>query len=213
LLGDYNRDGIVDSADYVTWRRTLNTSVAPFSGADGNGDGTVTSADYSIWRANFGRAHGGGSGGGESESSSLTTDETSMPTSASSIIVTAQVARQDQILATGSAVLVPAADDEAAASNVEAENRVSSSAIPLLESTRTVVIHRPASRPRVEFAASRSDSALLAWLESNGDAPAADPFEDGSRPADGLMFDDSDDEALDAVDFAFEALAVAGLAG
>jgi hypothetical protein len=39
LPGDFTKDGIVDSADYVAWRKT-----------DGNNQ-----AGYNIWRANLGR--------------------------------------------------------------------------------------------------------------------------------------------------------------
>ena len=54
LLGDYNGDGSVDSADYVVWRDNLGTSVTQFSGPDGDGDGQVTQLDYNIWRSNYG---------------------------------------------------------------------------------------------------------------------------------------------------------------
>src|SRR5262245_50293770 len=52
--GDYNRDGTVDTADYVVWRTSFGQSIGPTSGADGNGDGIVDDADYEFWRANFG---------------------------------------------------------------------------------------------------------------------------------------------------------------
>jgi hypothetical protein len=45
-MGDYNRDGTVDAADYVVWRKGLGT--------------TYTQADYDVWRANFGQTIGGG---------------------------------------------------------------------------------------------------------------------------------------------------------
>jgi hypothetical protein len=54
LDGDYRRDGMIDAADYVTWRNNLSTSVAPFMGADGNGDGFVSDDDYRVWRLGFG---------------------------------------------------------------------------------------------------------------------------------------------------------------
>jgi hypothetical protein len=44
--GDYNRDGTVDAADYVVWRKGLGT--------------TYTQADYDVWRANFGQTIGSG---------------------------------------------------------------------------------------------------------------------------------------------------------
>jgi hypothetical protein len=42
--GDFNRNGIVDTADYVVWRENSGTQ-----------------AEYEIWRANFGTTIGGGS--------------------------------------------------------------------------------------------------------------------------------------------------------
>jgi hypothetical protein len=53
LPGDFNGDGHVDAADYVTWRKGLGT--------------TYTQADYDVWRAHFGQsAPGAGSGSGVS---------------------------------------------------------------------------------------------------------------------------------------------------
>jgi len=67
--GDYNGNHTVDAADYVLWRRTLNTTVSPNgSGADGSGDGTINAADYAFWRARFGNSV---SGSGLSEGSSV----------------------------------------------------------------------------------------------------------------------------------------------
>jgi serralysin len=66
LTGDYNRNGAVDTADYVLWRNTLNQSGANLA-ADGSGNNFVDPADYSIWRSNFGKTAGNGAGGGLSE--------------------------------------------------------------------------------------------------------------------------------------------------
>jgi hypothetical protein len=57
LRGDYNRDNVVSAADYVVWRKFLNTSVAL---ADGDGNGIVNSLDYEVWDENFGEALSGG---------------------------------------------------------------------------------------------------------------------------------------------------------
>ena len=57
--GDYNQDGIVNSADYTIWRDTFGSAVASGTGADGNGNGTVDSGDYTIWKSFFGRSVGG----------------------------------------------------------------------------------------------------------------------------------------------------------
>jgi hypothetical protein len=48
VAGDYNGDGLVNSADYTYWRGTVGSinSLA----ADGNNDGVVNAADYVIWR-------------------------------------------------------------------------------------------------------------------------------------------------------------------
>jgi hypothetical protein len=64
-LGDYNRDGGVNAADYVMWRKFLSTSVAPpFSGADGDGDSSVDPDDHGVWRAHFGQTVPPGAGSG-----------------------------------------------------------------------------------------------------------------------------------------------------
>jgi hypothetical protein len=62
LPGDYNRDAIVDAADYVVWRKTRGQSVPIFTSADGNGDGTIDNDDFTIWRGNFGATATPGSG-------------------------------------------------------------------------------------------------------------------------------------------------------
>ncbi len=55
LAGDYNRNHVVDAADYTVWRNTLGQmGVSAHSGADGDGDGNVTATDYGVWKANYG---------------------------------------------------------------------------------------------------------------------------------------------------------------
>ena len=56
LIGDYNFDGTVDSADYAVWRNTRNSTSD--LRADGNGDSIVDDADRIVWRSNFGRTVG-----------------------------------------------------------------------------------------------------------------------------------------------------------
>jgi gluconolactonase len=53
-LGDYNGDGLIDSADYIVWRDTLGTT-ANLS-ADGNGSHVIDATDYDVWRAHFGQS-------------------------------------------------------------------------------------------------------------------------------------------------------------
>ncbi len=58
--GDYNGNGIVDAADYVVWRKTLNSTVSPAgSGADGNQNGQIDPGDYAFWRSRFGNSASG----------------------------------------------------------------------------------------------------------------------------------------------------------
>jgi hypothetical protein len=52
--GDYDRNGTVDTADYVLWRKSMGHSVAAYSGPDGNGDGLINETDYEFWRSRFG---------------------------------------------------------------------------------------------------------------------------------------------------------------
>src|SRR4029079_10316214 len=54
ILGDFNRNGTVDSADYVLYRKQQGQTVAPGAGADANGDGNGDESDYSWWRATYG---------------------------------------------------------------------------------------------------------------------------------------------------------------
>ena len=52
VLGDFNLDGRVDTADYTVWRNKLGTG---FIAADASGNGSVDQADYNIWKANLRR--------------------------------------------------------------------------------------------------------------------------------------------------------------
>jgi hypothetical protein len=51
--GDFNHDGIVDSADYVAWRNSNGQTGANLA-ADGNGDNVVDMNDLATWREHFG---------------------------------------------------------------------------------------------------------------------------------------------------------------
>ncbi len=69
LFGDYNRNNIVDAADYSVWRNALGQSgQLPYGGADGNGDGAIGPEDYAVWKAHFGEAlMGSASGAGAAD--------------------------------------------------------------------------------------------------------------------------------------------------
>jgi hypothetical protein len=64
LVGDYNRNGVVDAGDYVVWRKSLGQSVAVGTSADGNFDGQITLADFDVWRSHIGQTGGSGVGVG-----------------------------------------------------------------------------------------------------------------------------------------------------
>jgi hypothetical protein len=55
-VGDFNRDGNVDAADYSIWRDT-NGSTTDLR-ADANGDGRIDQADGDAWRTSFSQAAG-----------------------------------------------------------------------------------------------------------------------------------------------------------
>jgi beta-glucanase (GH16 family) len=51
--GDYNGDLLVDSKDYLAWRKSVGQSGIGLP-ADGSGNGTVGQEDYDVWRQKFG---------------------------------------------------------------------------------------------------------------------------------------------------------------
>jgi len=61
--GDYNGNGVVDAADYVVWRNSLNMTGSGLA-ADSNGDNIVNQADYNFWRSRVGNVVGAGLGAG-----------------------------------------------------------------------------------------------------------------------------------------------------
>ena len=59
--GDYNRNGVVDAADYTVWRDTLGQTGFGLA-ADGDGNHAVDVADYDLWKSHFGETAGSGAG-------------------------------------------------------------------------------------------------------------------------------------------------------
>lgn len=54
LIGDYNRDGAVDSADYVVWRKHLGSP--SISNRDPANTGLISQSDYDSWHKNLGES-------------------------------------------------------------------------------------------------------------------------------------------------------------
>ena len=54
IVGDYDGDGTVGMGDYNKWRADFGKQVANGSGADGNRNGSVDAADYVVWRKSDG---------------------------------------------------------------------------------------------------------------------------------------------------------------
>jgi hypothetical protein len=63
VTGDYNKNGVVDAADYAVWRKTYG-DFGPNLPADGFPDGFIDEYDYEVWRERFGRTDGSGAGDG-----------------------------------------------------------------------------------------------------------------------------------------------------
>jgi hypothetical protein len=117
--GDYNQNGIVDTADYIVWRMTLGTSVLNGTGADGSGNGVVDQADHDVWKSHFGElmAIGSGSRADTAATSTEVTPLTSETTSVSSPILVESSAA-DPIL--------PSSTAELRLGTVDAPNKVDS---------------------------------------------------------------------------------------
>ncbi len=49
--GDYNRDGVVDAADYTVWRDAMGSTTD--LRADGDFSGVVDAPDYAVWTSHF----------------------------------------------------------------------------------------------------------------------------------------------------------------
>lgn len=62
--GDYNGNGVVDAADYVVWRDTLDSTTDLRANGDNTGasEGKIDAADYQYWTTRFGNTSGSGGG-------------------------------------------------------------------------------------------------------------------------------------------------------
>lgn len=51
---DFDQDGAVDGADFLTWQRTFGLALTPHAAGDATGDGMVDGRDLVRWAADFG---------------------------------------------------------------------------------------------------------------------------------------------------------------
>jgi hypothetical protein len=54
LGADFDSDGDVDGADFLTWQRGLGTAAATKAQGDADGDADVDGADLGLWKSQFG---------------------------------------------------------------------------------------------------------------------------------------------------------------
>jgi mannan endo-1,4-beta-mannosidase len=59
VAGDYNKDGVVDAADYVVWRK-LSGQTGSGLPADSDLNGRIDAADLAFWKSRFAQATGSG---------------------------------------------------------------------------------------------------------------------------------------------------------
>ena len=201
FFGDYNQNGDVDAADYILWRKTLGSSVANYSGADGDGDGVVDQDDYGVWRAHFGQTlppPGAGSGASSASASAALFAP----------VGEAQIAAASLSFSVGepnqTVVLPGTSGDKRAASQRENLPPV------LVSASSPFAPYRPAIRGSVAaqptLAASPRDEALVAWLASQ---PGAKKQFDDFGTAETLTSEDAsnaDEVEMDSIEQVFAQL-------
>jgi hypothetical protein len=107
LAGDYNSDGIVNTADYTVWRNNLGTLISLPN--EIVSFGAVTQEDYDVWKAHYGDAAAAGTGGGAMLAAAQV-DSPSVPEAGNSA---RRVGREPVAVRLGDSVQQPPADSEA----------------------------------------------------------------------------------------------------
>ena len=177
LPGDYSGDGVVDSADFVVWRKSLDQLVTL---PNDTTPGMVTQADFDVWRANFGRT---APAAGEAS------------------------AMMDALTQIKSNSLGNNATDslQAAGSNALERQSPPPVTVPKRTSTRSAVL-RPVHRSTL-LADSPREDALVAWLRSTFSESRQEtrPAVDNGVPCEGETQSPAD-APLEILDSAFASL-------
>jgi hypothetical protein len=61
VLGDYNKNGVVDAADYTVWRDKLGQPGSTLDNRNPANSGNINPDDYAYWKSRFGATSGSGS--------------------------------------------------------------------------------------------------------------------------------------------------------
>ena len=87
MPGDFNKNNVVDAADYTVWRNSQGQNGIDLP-ADGSGNGTVGQEDFEIWKNNF-----QGDAAGLGASSQNVPEPTTLPLTIGAMLALLQRAR------------------------------------------------------------------------------------------------------------------------
>ena len=117
VAGDYNENGIVDTADYVVWRKHFGqTFLLPNEGS-GQSTGMVDEQDYNFWRSRFGATSGSASGMLQGALNVPEPITLWLCASAAAIAFGRRIARKTRVLASVGLLLAISASAEASVTN------------------------------------------------------------------------------------------------
>jgi hypothetical protein len=181
LLGDYDGNGLVQSADYAFWRAHFGDTSGAGLAADGNGNNVVDAADYIIWR-NALAAAASGSG------ALLANDQTATASISAVPLVELALAASAAVPAFEPVAAVPAKETVFAAWSVE-----------MFAPTRGTPSRRSAlGEPLVVATSPQLELLLAALAESSTSLDVEPPAATSERTADSLF------ETLEPLELAFD---------